>query len=202
MTSWTAARQVPLPSTISWSLLKFMSIELVMPSNHLILCCPLLFLPSVFSSIRAFSNELALCIRSPKFWSFIFSISPSKEYSGVDFQTPGGEKNQMFKINHIVCPNCLDTISHTNTKKFLCQDKKLCKFWQLDGGVNDDLLQDGLCHTQVCCAQSPCPCSRPLLTLTSTLKHSKAGLVQSLRGLLMCTRLCLSPPSVSGRYGV
>ena len=114
----------------------------------------------------------------------------------------GGKKTQMFKINHIVCPNCLDTISHTNTKKILCQYKKLCKFWQLDGGVNDDLLQDGLCHTQVCCAQSPCPCSRPLLTLTSTLKHSKEGLVQSLRGLLMCTRLCLSPPSVSGRYGV
>ena len=66
----------------SWNLLKFMSIELVMPSNHLIICHPLL-LPSVFPSIRVFSNELVLCIRWPKYWSFSFSISPSNEYSGL-----------------------------------------------------------------------------------------------------------------------
>ena len=80
-TLWTAACQVPLSSTISWSLLKFMSIELVIPSNHLMLCCPLLLSPSVFPSIRVFSTESALCIRWPKYWSF--SISPSKEYSGL-----------------------------------------------------------------------------------------------------------------------
>ena len=97
---------------ISQSLLKFMSFESVILSDHLILCFPLLFLPSIFPSIRVFSNELALRIRLPKYWSFRFSISPSKDYSGIDFQTPGGKKTQMFRINHIVCPNCLDTISH------------------------------------------------------------------------------------------
>ena len=74
-TPWTAACQPSLSSTISWSLLKF--IELIMPSNHLILCCPLLLLPSIFPSIRVFSSESALCIRWPKYWSFSFSISPS-----------------------------------------------------------------------------------------------------------------------------
>ena len=83
VTPWTVARQASLSITNSWSLLKLMSIELVMPSNHLILCCPLLLLPSIFPSIRVFSNESALCIRWPKFWSFSFSISPSNEYSGL-----------------------------------------------------------------------------------------------------------------------
>ena len=68
--------------TTSWNLLKLMSIELVMPSNHLILCCPLLLLPSTFPSIRVFSNESALCIRWPKYWSFSFNISPSNEHPG------------------------------------------------------------------------------------------------------------------------
>ena len=81
-TSWPVACQAPLSSTISQSWLKFMSIELVMLSNHL-LCFPLLLLPSVFSSIRVFSNQLALRIRWPKYWSFSFSISPSNEYSGL-----------------------------------------------------------------------------------------------------------------------
>ena len=81
VTSRTAARQAPLSSTISLSWLKFMPIELVMPSNHLILCHPLLLLPSIFPSIRVFSNESALCIRWPKYWSFTFTISPSNEYS-------------------------------------------------------------------------------------------------------------------------
>ena len=80
-TTWTAAHQASLSITNSWSLLKFMSIELVMPSNHLNLCCPLFLLPSIFPSIRLFSNELALPLRWPKFWSFRFSISPSSEYS-------------------------------------------------------------------------------------------------------------------------
>ena len=85
MTQRTAAHQVSLFFTISWSLLKLMSIESVMPSNHLSLCCPLLLLPSVLPSIRVFSSELALHIRWPKYWSISFSISPSSEYSGVIF---------------------------------------------------------------------------------------------------------------------
>ena len=80
-TSWTTAYQASLFITNSRSLLKLMSIESVIPSNHLILCCPLLFLPSIFPSIRVFSNELVLPIRWPKYWSF--SISPSNEYSGL-----------------------------------------------------------------------------------------------------------------------
>ena len=81
-TPWTAARQASLSFTISWSLLKLMCIESVSPSNHLILCCPLLP-PSIFSNIRVFSNESVLCIRWPNYWNFSFSISPSKEYSGL-----------------------------------------------------------------------------------------------------------------------
>ena len=79
----TAARQASLSITDSQSLLKRMAIESVTPSNHLILCCPLLLLPSVLPSIRVFSNESALCIRWWKYWSFSFSISPSNEYSGL-----------------------------------------------------------------------------------------------------------------------
>ena len=83
MTPWTAAHQTSLSITNSWSLLKFMSIELVMPSNHLILCRPLFLPPSIFPSIRVFSNELVLHIRRPKYWSFSFNISSSNEYSGL-----------------------------------------------------------------------------------------------------------------------
>ena len=83
MIPWTAAHQTSLSFTISWSLLKLISIKLVMPSNHLILCHPLLLLPSIFPRIRVFSTESALSIRWPKYWSFSFSISPSKEYSGL-----------------------------------------------------------------------------------------------------------------------
>ena len=79
------AHQAPLSSTISCSLLKVISTELVMLANPLILCCPLLLLPSVFPSIKIFSNELILRIRWPKYWSFSFSISPSNEYSGLIF---------------------------------------------------------------------------------------------------------------------
>ena len=88
VTPWTAARQASLSITNSWSLLKLMSIESVMPSSHLILCCPLLLPPSIFPSIMVFSNESFLCIRWPKYWSFSFSISPSNEYSGlISFRT-------------------------------------------------------------------------------------------------------------------
>ena len=81
VTPWTAAGQASLSFTISQSLLKLMPIESVMPSNHLVLCHPLFLLPSIFPSIRVFSNELALCIRWPKYWSFSFWISLSSEYS-------------------------------------------------------------------------------------------------------------------------
>ena len=94
MTPWTAACQASLSISNSQSLLKLMSIESVMPSNHLILCHPLLLLPSIFPSIRVFSNESVLCIRQPKYWSFSFNISPSNEYSGlitfrIDLQVKG-----------------------------------------------------------------------------------------------------------------
>ena len=82
-TPWTAAHQASLSISNSQSLLKLMSIESVIPSNHLILCHPLLLLPSIFLSIRVFSNESVLHIRWPKYWNFSFSISPSKEYSGL-----------------------------------------------------------------------------------------------------------------------
>ena len=83
VTPWPAACQASPSFSISWSLLKFRSIESVMLPNYLILCCPFLCLPSIFPSIRVFSIELALCIRWPKYWSFSSSISPSNEYSGL-----------------------------------------------------------------------------------------------------------------------
>ena len=83
VTPWTSARQASLSITSSHSLLTLMSIEFVMPSNYLILCCPLFPPPSIFPSIRVFSNESALHIRWPKYWSFSFNISPSNEYSGL-----------------------------------------------------------------------------------------------------------------------
>ena len=82
-TPWTAAHQASLPITNSQSLLKLMSIESVMPSNHLVFCCPLLLLPSIFPSVRVFSNVSVLHIRWPKYWSFSFSIRLSNEYSGL-----------------------------------------------------------------------------------------------------------------------
>ena len=87
-TPWTAAHQASLSITNSQSLPKLMSIESVMPSNHLILCRPLLLLPSIFPSIRLFSNESGLCIRWPKYWSFSFNTSPSNEHPGlISFRT-------------------------------------------------------------------------------------------------------------------
>ena len=82
-TPWTVAHQASLSFTVSRSLLKLMSIKSVMPSNHLILCCSLLLLPSIFPSIKVFSNESVLCIKWPKYWSFSFTTSPSNEYSGL-----------------------------------------------------------------------------------------------------------------------
>ena len=83
VTPWTVARHASLSFTISWSLLKLISIESVMTSNHFVFCHPLLLLPSIFPSIRVFSNESALHIRWPKYWSFSFSTNRSNEYSGL-----------------------------------------------------------------------------------------------------------------------
>ena len=100
-TPWTAAHQASLSLTISWSLLKLMSIESVMQSNHLTLCRPLLLPPSVFPSISVFSNESALCIRWPKYWSF--SFSPSNEYSGlISFRKIC--LHLISKFSHVILP--------------------------------------------------------------------------------------------------
>jgi len=99
-TPWTTACQASLSISNSWSLPKLMSTELLMPSNHLILCCPLLLLPSIFPSIRVFSNESPLHIRWPKYWSFSFSISPSNEYSELI----------SFRINWLDLPGVRGTL--------------------------------------------------------------------------------------------
>ena len=106
VTPWTAARQASLSFTNSWSLLKLMSVESVMPSNHLILYHPLLLLPSTPPSIRVFSNESALRIRWPKYWSFSFSISPFSKYPGLI----------SFRMN------CFDLLAVQGTLKSLLQD--------------------------------------------------------------------------------
>ena len=101
VTPWTAALQAFLSFTISRSLLKLMSIESVMPSNHLILCCPLLLLPSIFLSSRVFSSESALWIRWPEYWSFSFSISLSKDYSElISFRIDGFD---LFAVQGTLC---------------------------------------------------------------------------------------------------
>ena len=91
VTPWTAVCQASLSFTISWSLLKLMSVESVMASKHFVLCGPLLLLPSIFPTTRVFSNESALHIRWPKYWSFSFSIGPSNEYSGLISFSPSEE---------------------------------------------------------------------------------------------------------------
>ena len=102
---WTAVNQASLSIMNAWSLLKLMSIESVIPSNHLILCCPLLLPPSIFPSIRVFSNESFICIRWPKYWSVSFSTSTSNEYSGLI----------SFRIA------CLDLLTVQGTLKSLLQ---------------------------------------------------------------------------------
>ena len=114
VTPWTAACQASLSITNSWSLPKLMSIELVLPSNHLILCHPLLLLPSIFPSIRVFSNESALCIRWPKYWSLSINISPSNEYPGL-----------IFRMNwldlHAVQGTLKSLLQHHNSKASILQ---------------------------------------------------------------------------------
>ena len=115
MTPWTAACQASLFITNFWGLLKLMSIKSVMPSNHLILCRPLLLLPSIILSIRVFSNESVLYIRWPKYWSFSFSINPSNYYSGLI----------SFKINWFDLPAVQGTLKsllqHHSSKALILQ---------------------------------------------------------------------------------
>ena len=115
VTPWNAAQQASLFFTISRSLLKLMSIESVMPSNHRIFCCPLLLLPSIFLSIRVFSNESALRIRWPKYWSFSFSINPSNEYLGlISFRI------DWFDLS-VVQENLKSLLQHHNSKTLILQ---------------------------------------------------------------------------------
>ena len=121
-TPWTVACQASLCVTNSRSLLKLMSIKSVMPSNHLILYRPLLLLPSIFPSIRVFSNESVLCIRCPKYWSFSFIISPSNEYSGlISFRT------DFFRMDW------LDLLAVQGTLKSLLQHHNSKALMQRDG---------------------------------------------------------------------
>ena len=106
-TPWTAAQQAFLSIINSWSLLKLMSIESMMPSNHLILYCPHLHLPSILPRIRIFSSKSLLCIRWPKYWSFNFSISPSNEYSGLT----------AFRMDWLDCPWTLKNLLQHHSSK-------------------------------------------------------------------------------------
>ena len=130
-TPWTAAPQAPLSFTISQSLLKFMFIELVMLPSHLILCHPLLLLPSIFPSIRIFSSKSALPIRRPKYWSFSLSISPSNEYSGLIFLLSKGHSKVfsstiVWKYQFFSTQSSLWSNSHIHTwlleKPIVCFD--------------------------------------------------------------------------------
>ena len=114
VTPWTAAQQASLSITNSQSLLKLMSIESEMTSNHLILCHPLLLPPSIFPSIRVFSNELVLCIRWPKYWSFSFTIGPFNEYSGlISFRT--------VWLNVLAVQGTLKSLQYHNSKASILQ---------------------------------------------------------------------------------
>ena len=125
-TPWTTVRQVSLSITNSRSLLKLMSIESVMPPNHLILCCPLLLPPSIFPSIRVFSNESVLRIRQPKYWSFSFRISPSNEYSGLT----------SFRMNwldlHAVQRTLKSLLQHHSLKASILQHSAFFIYLSLD----------------------------------------------------------------------
>ena len=127
VTPWTAARQASLSITNSWSLLKRMSMEPVMPSNHLILCHHLLLPPSIFPSIRAFSNELALHISWPKYWSFSFSISPSNDYSRlISFR--------MDWLDLLAVQGTLKNLLQHHSLKASDRGCRLCVWWERVSG--------------------------------------------------------------------
>ena len=141
MTPWTAARQASLALTISQSSPKFMSIELVMPSNQLILCCPLLSL-SILPSIRGFSKELTLYVRRPKYWTFSFSISPSNEYSGlISF------KMDWFDL--LAVQGTLKNLLQHHSSKTSVLRCLLCLFWIffVNPVINVWFLMNGFFHS-------------------------------------------------------
>ena len=126
-TQWTEAHQAFLSFTISWSLLKIMSIDLVMPSNHLILCHPLILLPSVFPSIRVFSNESALHIRWSKYWSFSFNISPSSEQSGfISFRINWFDLLQSIGLSRIFSSITVWKHQFLGAQPSLCSNSHIC----------------------------------------------------------------------------
>ena len=132
-TPWAAGRLTSLSFIISWSLSKLMSIESGMPSNHLILCHPRLLLPSIFPSIRVFSNELALCIMWPKYWSFSFSIISSKEYSGLISLGLTGLVSLQYKGLSRVFSNTTVQKHHYSALSLLCGSTLISihDYWEL-----------------------------------------------------------------------
>ena len=135
MTPWTVACQASLSTINSQSLLRLMFIESKMPSNHLILCCPLLLLPSIFCSIRVFPNESVLHIRWPKYWSFSFSISPSNEYSGlISFRIDCLDLLQSKELSRILSNTSVQKLQffstqlslHSNSKELLKVTVSVC----------------------------------------------------------------------------
>ena len=144
-TPQTAARQVSLSITNSWCLFKLMSIESVVPSNHLILCHPLLLPPSIFPSIRVFSDESTLRMRWPKYWSFSFSISPSNEYSGpISFRmnwlallAVQGTLKSLLQHNSSKVPilrhSVYFIVQHTSICDYMCVSSQICVQWSHTG---------------------------------------------------------------------
>ena len=131
MIPWTAACLASLSITNSQSLLKLMSIESVMPSNHLILCHPLLLLPLIFSSIRVVSSESVLCIRRPKYWSFSFSITPSNEYSGLfPLGWTGWVSLQSKGFSRVISNTIVQKHQFFSTDFFIVQLTSIHDYWK------------------------------------------------------------------------
>ena len=137
VTSWTAACQASLSFTISWSLLKLMSIESVMPSNHLVFCHPLPLLPSIFPSIRVISDESSLHIRWPKYWSFSFSVSLSNEYSGlISFR--------MYWLDLLAVPGTLKSLLQHHSSKASVLHIRWPNHWSLSFSTSRSNEYSGL----------------------------------------------------------
>ena len=143
--------------------------------------------------------------------TLLHSVPATLQQAVADPRLPRDSWTLMASLGQSLVGSLLLSPGSQCTQAFLCAPQEsvspvLCKFWWLYGVVNGGLLQEGLCHTQVCCTQSPCPCGRPQLTRTTTgdtqTFKDRTGSVQSLWGLLVCTKFCLSHPSVSARYGV
>ena len=181
-----------------------MSIELVVPSSHFILCCSLLLLPPIPPSIRVFSNESTLRMRWPKYWTFSLSIMPSKEIPGlISFRTDW--------LDLLAVQGTLKSLlQHHSSKASILQCSafftvQLSYPYMTKVGVNGDLLWEGLCHTQICCTHSLCPCSRQLSThastgdswtLTGKSGPVSCGVTAPFSWVLVCTKFCLCPPRV------